>query len=688
MPAKKKAPAQPPKKASTKAASKPKAQAIDRAVKKEEEPYHLPRGCALEAVESDIRNYGVFEFEDAVYSVYDYNGNKTKFARQVANFTCRIEAHIALPEGTALKLITIRNIYKEEFTYHVGGDALLTLPQFRKITDGDKGNFDFNGTDLAYRNYYRMMKDNMGRGRIIREMGIQPEGFFVYCNAVIFPDGTVEMIDEQGCFTWEDNRFYVPAAKATMRGAFSNSRRVEYVESDITFGLLSSQLRKVHREHSYMALVFAVATIFRDIIKKRLGGFVILFYYGETGAGKDDCIDTCRTLYGIPQDPLQLTGSNTGPGSVNMFAEMICIPQCLSEWKNDMKMEMQETVFGLWQGMGRRRGTKNIDVSPYATDAVPIDCTVYCTGNDYPNVEDKGMTRFIIDEVDKTSFTAEETSEFLKLGEMRATGYSYLLKYIVPHRKHFEETWLQGPFKEAQAILRDAITEKSVSGRTIQNAATLLCVYIYFERKLEWAFTRAELVAHMAKCIDRQHRNRGEGSPVSEFWTCFIAAKRKGDIQEDVHYRIEGDIITFFWEEMYTIYEQTYRSLGRKKAPLNNTTMLGKLKKHPCYKESIATHSIGGRKNRAQAFDMNATGTHLKGLLVTDIPADRYLGDHQGEPVQVKWGTRGPYIKAGKITMNVPKGVDPLALTLIGAVSLITKAQKEQPGLTDDALPF
>jgi len=593
-----------------------KKKAAEKEAKEGETKYILPRGCRLADVQADIDAYGLFEYAGKVWSVWQANGQRGKYADEISNFTCQINAHIELPDNQALKLITIRNIYGEQFTYHVSGDAVLTLPTFRKVTAGDKGNFDWNATDHVYRHYLRRMQDNMGRGRIIRELGMQPEGFFVMSNMVL--NQSVVPIDEQGCFDHGKVRYYVPAARQVRgkdRGAFVNARLVRYMESEITWQQLTAKLRQVHRQHAFMALTFAVGSIFRDIIHARLGGFPLLFLFGEPGSGKDQCIDACRSITGKPQPTLPLTGNNTGPGMVNMFAEMSCIPQCFGEWKNDMKMELQEMVFAIWQGQGRRRGTKSQDVSAYATDSVPIECTAYVTGNDYPNVEEKGMTRFIIDEMNKDTFNADELKHYSELQDMMIEGYSHLLAPIVAARQDFKEQWYGTYYKQAQGIITEKLNGTVIHGRMHQNISTLLSVFLFFEERLQWAWTRQELVDHMVACTLVQSKKRNEGDPVSDFWTCFITAKRKHQIQEDAQFRIEGNRLTFFWEEIHAIYEETYRTLGRRKPPLNSTTLLGKLKKHPCFIETLGTHYIGGRRSRAQAFDMDRSGTALRGLL-------------------------------------------------------------------------
>jgi DNA topoisomerase-1 len=74
----------------------------------------------------------------------------------------------------------------------------------------------------------------------------------------------------------------------------------------------------------------------------------------------------------------------------------------------------------------------------------------------------------------------------------------------------------------------------------------------------------------------------------------------------------------------------------------------------------IATKRAGGR--RAEAAALKELGAH---------PAD-------GQPIRVLSGRYGPYIKHGSTNANVPRGADPMSVTLEQAVALI--AEREAKG--------
>lgn len=616
------------KQAKPKATTKPKGKAkgkgkpaadVQAKDKRESLPLHWPKGCSPKDVEKDLKEYRVFEFERRVWTVdttMNSDGQQTKRARPCSNFTCTVNAHIINGTG-AIKLISIENEAKERHTYHVNGEDLLTLPTFRKVTAGAKGNFDWSGTEQDYRNYLRYMQDHMGSGRLIRELGWQPEGMFVMCNAVL--NGSVMEMDEHGCFDHQGERFYVPAANSRelqSRGSFTNARLVEFIRSEVTFEAWSKQMRIVHREHAMLATLFAIATAFRDHIFRKLSGFPLLFLYGESGSGKDQLIASAQSLFGRPQAALPLSGDNTGPGTVNMFAEFINLPLCLSEYVNTLKREKLEMIAALWDGRGRRRGTKTSDVSDYTTNSVPIDCSAFVTGNDYPNILDKLMTRFVIEEMPKDTFTPEEVKQFDILENMRVEGYSHLLAPIIAMRPQVEEHWYETHYKDAHALIDNALGNIALHGRMKRNLATLLATFLQFEDSLAFAFRRDELIKHMVRIITLQNTKRSQGSEVANFWSCFIAATRMRKLKEGEHYRMDSNVLGLFWSDVHTAYLQVHRELFNEPG-LNSSTMRAKLEHHACFKGSISSLRIGNRRSSAIAFDMDKAGTNLPGLLTT-----------------------------------------------------------------------
>ena len=74
---------------------------------------------------------------------------------------------------------------------------------------------------------------------------------------------------------------------------------------------------------------------------------------------------------------------------------------------------------------------------------------------------------------------------------------------------------------------------------------------------------------------------------------------------------------------------------------------------------------------RAQGPDLDLSCRRQQRVLVQAVLIERPL--HHGEAVRVRSGRYGPYVNAGKVNANVPKGSDPAALTMEQAVALLAE---------------
>jgi hypothetical protein len=128
----------------------------------------------------------------------------------------------------------------------------------------------------------------------------------------------------------------------------------------------------------------------------------------------------------------------------------------------------------------------------------------------------------------------------------------------------------------------------------------------------------------LVKLIVRQQEKRSSGSEVANFWHCFIAAVRKKRITgtgDRAHFRIEDNVISFYWDEIHAVYLETHREIFAE-AGKSSATMRGKMEHHPCWIGPRTSYRIGKRKSSAYAFDMDKSGTSLADLLQEESVTD------------------------------------------------------------------
>lgn len=602
----------------TKAAPKkkaPKVEPMDKAKEKAERSIQLPYGCKLKEVEKDIKIYYCFEFEDAVYVVKD------KVATQVSNFTCSIRMHIKGESPT--RLIAIRNENKEEAVLHVAHDVFNTMASFRKTVTGE-GNFQWYGNEADYMRYLWRMMDRMGKGRMILEPGMQPEGFFAFSNKVIHGP-TVISLDEFGCFEVGKKTYYIPAAN-TQNGdesGYGNARKVTYVESDVTFEALARQQFIVHGNHGMLAMVHALGTLFSDYIRGRVNGFPVPFYYGPPGTGKDEVVKTNQHFWGKPQTAIRLPAANTAPAMVNVFAELRNNSLYGTEWASGLKDHVHTFCMGCWDGEGRKRGEKiQAGRSRYSTEDVPIRCTLSMSGNEYPNFMDQLLDRLVVSEMKRLDLSQEQRQKFRVLNDMNEKGFSHLLSGIVSHREEFVRTWFNVHYQKASEMANLAMADNFISERMRKNICILVATHLFFADKLVWPFSTDQLLAYLASSMVAQQKRRLSGDEVSNFWTCFVAGVNARQLLRDNQFELrDGEAtVAFYWMDVFGIYMEHHRRIF---GTPGKRDILNKLIQHDSFipgknKNTHDGYRIGERKSTAYVFDATQTGTNLIGLLSTD----------------------------------------------------------------------
>jgi hypothetical protein len=581
--------------------------AIDKAVKEQEDPYRLPRGCDLDTVKRDMLRYQCFEFERCVYVM------RGKNAEQVANFTCTINTHM-MDQEQPTKLITILNQDREKYTIEVPSESLLSIMGFRKAVDVG-GNFVWTGTEGDYMRYQQLMKDRMAKGRKVEIMGRQREGFYAFCNAAV--NGSVIEYDHNGCFELEGQSFYVPSGNKVWANDESKSQTAKLVrleDSGVDFETWNRQLRLVHGDHAILTSLFSVAGLFCNELVKRLDGFPILFLYGQPGSGKDQVVSQCQHIFGRPVPSISLTGPNTDKAQVAMLAEVDSIPVHLAEYRAGMQKEKVEFCKAVWDRRGYKRRDRNMGVS---TNTVPIRAFAFMSGNDYPNADDALLTRLIVEEMNKTKHSLEERQEFNKLKAMQTKGYSSILVELWKHRDSFLESVWHQHHPHAQELLDQVFADHTLDSRMLQNCACLLSTFLHYERKLNWSFNRVELLDRLKSAMVEQQRKRSSSGEVSAFWTCFIYAVRERKLELGVHFKFDQstESIMFYWNEVFPIYAEMHRRVFNEPGR-NSATLLGKMEHHDSWLGNKKSTRIGDRVSTAYAFDYTKTGTDLLDLLM------------------------------------------------------------------------
>lgn len=595
--------------------------ALKRSPPEPDDRYKLPKGVQWNDVGHDAKDWGLFIANDRIWTVHSSERIDEATGLMVNTYTCRYISNFSIEilqhmedEKLPMYLVRIQNTDGRERIFDCRTDDFGSPQNFCNKVRG-KGNYHFTGSKPDFERLMGYLMDHMGDGSMVTELGWQPEDkLWIFCNCAVDQQGRIIDFDEYGSFKVGRKHFYVPAGNKSYGSRvtrFQGARLVEHIDSGVDFKALAGQLLLVHREHSMVALTWAVATVFSDHIFRIEQGFPIYFAHGEPSTGKNQLILALQCLFGRPQPTIALTSkANTDKGKMRMFAEFFGIIIFLDEYRNSLPDEMFELLKGLWGRVGYRRGV--ID-SGYGTETVPIRCAAALAGNYYPNQDDALLTRLIVDHFDKDDFNEKEKAEYDVLTDMMEVGYSSALVEVVKHRAHFEKHW-----KNAYISARGDIETRMgmfLTSRTVKNYAIILATYRILEKKLAWPFTYAQLFERVCVCIKAQDEARDEGNDIAHFFECFVAGVKDRKLLKDVHFRVDHDVLTIIAKEVHLEYQRQHLALHHT-AGHNWTTIRQKLEKHPSWIGPKDSMWVGDRRTSVYLFKMSQIDKDMVGLLV------------------------------------------------------------------------
>jgi DNA primase len=574
-------------------------------------PPHLTTKLKWRQIRDEVLKYQYFTYENMIYM--RRGDNPYRFAA-ISNFSIKIIQHME-DEKRPMRLVEITNIHNRKRTFDTSSDDFVTEMSFRKMLEG-KGNYDWKGQGPDFSRLCTKLKDDMGDGRMITILGWQPEGFWAYNNSMIL-DGVNKMYDDNGCFDYAGEAFYVPSGNKIYERndtKFFQQKRALFVPAKHTFEEVSKQMVAVHRNHAINALLFTVATTFSDLIYNRVGFFPIYFLYGEAGSGKDNLIHAIQSFFGHPQTAITITGkANTDKAKVRKFAQFNNMIGHMTEYANGDEA-IDQMIKSFWDRVGYERG--NID-SSVGTDSIQITMSLVFTGNDYPT-NDALITRFIGEEMNKTEFTEQDKTNYEALKEMTLSGYSSLLCEILKHRDSFKENFRK-EFKEVGQELAPLLANLNLADRMTQNAAVLGACYKLTHLTLKYPFTWSQFKENLVAVYSQQSNKRSTGSIVAHFWECFIESIKdaKEPIEMYREFVVDGDTITLQFSQVYTRYLKMHYTLY-KKSGLSKSVLLDKLKKSDCFMDAISTVRYNSTPSgRSSGFRFNI----VKAGVQTDLNA-------------------------------------------------------------------
>lgn len=574
----------------------------------DEYEYELPKNVKIpfKDLELTIKTYGMFMANHQIYMALPETRRKVYFS-SISNFEISILQHMN-DEKFPKKLIRVKNIHGKETIFDTPSESINTPQAFNTVIT-NHGNYRFKGNNSDLNTLLTYLFDHMGDGKKIDTLGFQKSSkVWVWNNKVIDEDGLEIPMDENGMFVYKNIHYYVPSANRIYKdnsSKFSAQKKFIVLENSLSFELYMQKVIKVHREHAIPALLFAIASLFQDIVAAEVKSFPILFLYGPGSSGKDGLARVVQSFTGIPQTPISLeSGASTAKAGIREFAQFINSFGHLSEYyKGDTKLD--GTLKGLWDRNGYKLGTLDSKVS---TDVVEIESSVILTGNQFPEKEAL-ISRLIWNEITKFQFSEEEMKEYDELEDMTDEGVSGYSNKILAYRKVYKANFSK-KYRFWKGFLQEKFKEPKV--RMLGNLAVLGATFEIFRDMCEYVhfpFSQEDMLKNFKRELEHQTAKMNSASIMIRFWQCFITALR-GNVNDRIQVghivNIEGNTLFFNWTHVYSHINKHWYLQYRESSPVM-ATFKEEFEKEGLILENKTKHSFdhGREANRTSAVGVN-----------------------------------------------------------------------------------
>ncbi len=409
---------------------------------------------------------GLFVFNKCYYhSIYDKRKDKPS-THKVSNFTVEV-LHYSLnntnkEEPINNYFIKVKPKKGRSVSFIVSAKDLSTpsyltamfLQRTRCLWEGDRQ------ASLALA---RMIVES--RSPVVRQL--QTIGYdlesdcYVFKHFLIDNQGKIILPNPKGIFELSKSKHLRPAQQSAIIKPIKGIRPVE----------IYNRIYDTWNNQGAVALAWMVASWFVNQIKKRIGFFPFLSYFGDTQTGKTALARIQNACQGLDGEGLPMRKVNTSKGEIRKIAQLSGLFQALLESsKEDNTRFDLDGILTLYNPNPlqiRARTTNDIQ-----THEIPFLASLLFVQNNEPFKTKAQRERVISLKFKKDEQNRETTAAFNKLHQTPLAEFSYFFPFIMKHRKTIEVKWF-GAFQQAKEDLKGEIQDARIN----ENHALILAFH-------------------------------------------------------------------------------------------------------------------------------------------------------------------------------------------------------------------
>lgn len=604
------------------------------------------KGPQTDEARDDFRIYGFWADERQAY--YGYHFSTKEGTIKVSNFLLE-SLYLIISQNDAKRIFRIKNDNNVERIMELPIDALTGLSKFQ--TNVEKlGKFIFEGSQSQVNKLKHKLYNEEKSCYEIKNLGWHKAKFWAFANGIFF-DNEFHEIDNHGIVIHNDINYFIPALSKIYSGEDSylkNDKKFIHIKkSKAKFSDWAKLYTQVYNYTDHyngdIAILFAMAALFRDVIFPAMGNtFPLLFLFGPPGTGKNQLAYGILSLFGVPQDLVNLN-SNTKPGISKRMAEYSNSIIFLDEFNNGLEDGTIQFLKSVFDGQSRTKSELTADDK---TTSTPIRSSAIVAGQEKPISSGGALfSRSIFLQFIERVFNKDT---YILLNEMQKNGITSVLLEIVSHRNKVEnefKTQFEIGLKkmhqliDAHNIERRKMKQESIKimDRLVNSFACLLAINNIFQSCLDMPFTTEEIEITLFYQMKKQSGMISKSNDVSIFWEVIQTlyySNSPNKIEEGKHFKIADrkiddktySVLYLQFSSVHMLYQKEFRQ-SQGKAGMDKSSLMDYLKNTPEYLGQVPSWRFTDENgktmvNSAYMFDYDKLSKSINLVSTKDFVPD------------------------------------------------------------------
>lgn len=462
----------------------------------------------------------------------------------------------------------------------------------------------FLGNSYQLKKIFAQWMDEEEQAYIVEILGWNNQhNIYAFANAVFTEKSKLVKVDELGIVNdpVSTKKYYLPAQGLAniSNQDYEGERKFRFIDSEMNFERWSKLYYKAFETNGAIAILFLILSLFWDIVFQQVGFFPFLFLFGAYGTGKTSMVEFLIRVFGDDYKGIPLNNATQVALSRAIASRNNSIFY-LKEYTKETDEANQDLFLTAYDGSGRATGIKSND---NRTKVAMVKSAIIVDGNELPTQKTAVLSRMILLNFEKNTFTSEQKNAYGKLSSRMNSGFGKVIIDILQQRNYFEDNF-RNNFNENLEELRELVPE-DFAERTTKHVALLLTPAKMLIKKLPFPFSFTDITKAIIDNTVEQNQLLKQTDEVTAFWTAFswgistnqlVEYKSELGNKKQAAYNlkecdIDNYILQIRFKNAFPIYVKYCRNNGQRYLDENS---LRKLITSKAYKAFIT----GNQKNR------------------------------------------------------------------------------------------